>query len=154
MLADSMNDQEVQSIRPPKRVLLAMSAAIDIAAHEKDEGPVSGRSIADRHGLETRRLEHILQRLVHAGLLSSQRGPRGGYKLARSASDISLADILLALDNPGDASFLAGYRWLQPLSPVLQAMENDALFRLQKTSLAELCAADGHLQSTLRSSLI
>jgi Rrf2 family protein len=63
-------------------------------------GPVKGERLAQAQEIPSKFLENILSELRHAGLLLSQRGADGGYWLARPASDISLADIIRAVDGP------------------------------------------------------
>jgi Rrf2 family protein len=58
------------------------------------------KDIAERQGIPVRFLEQIFQDLRRAGLVSSKRGPRGGYQLARVHSEISVGDIVRALEGP------------------------------------------------------
>jgi Rrf2 family cysteine metabolism transcriptional repressor len=60
--------------------------------------PVSLGAIADAEGLPLAYLEHLVQRLRRAGLVESQRGAHGGYKLARPAGDITMAEVVAALE--------------------------------------------------------
>ena len=73
----------------PRRCQLALVAVIDIALHARPD-PVSLKQIAARHGLPPRHLEALLQALVHAKLLKGQRGPKGGYSLARERRRMSM----------------------------------------------------------------
>ena len=73
----------------------ALRAMIDIARHA-GEGPVPTTDIARRQGVSAGYLERIMRRLVSAGLVSSRRGPGGGYVLVRPAARVSLADIVAA----------------------------------------------------------
>lgn len=74
-----------------------MMALADIA-HFGGDGPVTSAEIAERQGLSQAYLEQLFVRLRRAGLVESLRGPGGGYKLARPAADIRVADIILAVD--------------------------------------------------------
>jgi Rrf2 family transcriptional regulator, iron-sulfur cluster assembly transcription factor len=74
-------------------------ALFDIAFHN-DGRPTQIREISEREVIPARFLEQIFQDLKKAGLIGSKRGPRGGYHLARPASEISLGDILRALEGP------------------------------------------------------
>src|SRR3954470_7600441 len=65
-----------------------------------DGGPLKGERIAEAQGIPLKFLENILQELRHAGLVRSQRGPEGGYRLARPASEISLGDVIRSVDGP------------------------------------------------------
>lgn len=72
-------------------------AMFDIAFHS--DGCASQiKDIAERQGIPPRFLEQIFQDLRRSGLVSSKRGPRGGYQLTRAARDISLGDIIAALE--------------------------------------------------------
>lgn len=58
------------------------------------------KDIAERQGIPVRFLEQIFQDLRRAALVSSKRGPRGGYHLARRTNEISVGDIIRALEGP------------------------------------------------------
>lgn len=60
----------------------------------------SARELAERFDIPLELLAKVLQKLVRAGLLTSQQGIRGGYVLARPAAEISVADIIVAVDGP------------------------------------------------------
>ena len=60
----------------------------------------SAREIAELYGIPVELMAKILQRLVRRGLLASQQGTRGGYQLGRSPSQISVADVIQAIDGP------------------------------------------------------
>jgi Rrf2 family protein len=76
----------------------AVRAAIELA--RKDEGPTKGTAIATRQSIPLKFLENILIDLRHAGLVRSQRGAEGGYWLAKPATDISVADVIRAVEGP------------------------------------------------------
>jgi Rrf2 family iron-sulfur cluster assembly transcriptional regulator len=61
-------------------------------------GPISATFIAKRQGLPIAYLEQLLHRLKRHGLISSVRGPRGGYRLAKDAQRITMADVVGVLD--------------------------------------------------------
>jgi Rrf2 family protein len=63
-----------------------------------DPAPIPLGSIADAEGLPLAYLEHLVQRLRRAGLVESRRGAHGGYSLARPATDISMAEVVEALE--------------------------------------------------------
>ena len=67
-------------------------------ARRTGEQPVSLGEIADGDGLPLAYLEHLAARLRKAGLVESRRGARGGYLLARPAEEISMADVVQALE--------------------------------------------------------
>ena len=67
-------------------------------AKSDEDGPISLGTIADAEGLPLAYLEHLVQRLRKADLVESHRGAHGGYTLARPAADISMADVVSALE--------------------------------------------------------
>jgi Rrf2 family transcriptional regulator, cysteine metabolism repressor len=67
-------------------------------AKHNGERPISLATIADSEGLPLAYLEHLVQRLRKAGLVESRRGAHGGYTLARAAGDISMAEVVRALE--------------------------------------------------------
>ncbi|MFO0762817.1 MAG: Rrf2 family transcriptional regulator [Byssovorax sp.] len=74
-------------------------AMFDIAFHNSGR-PTQIREIAERELIPARFLEQIFQDLKKAGLIASKRGPRGGYHLARPPEEITLGDVLRALEGP------------------------------------------------------
>jgi Rrf2 family protein len=60
----------------------------------------SAREIAEQYDIPIELLAKVLQRLVRRGLLASQQGTRGGYQLARQPQQISVADVIQAIDGP------------------------------------------------------
>lgn len=77
----------------------AVTAMVDLAMHGR-EGPVALAGIAERQMLSLSYLEQLFGRLRRRGLVHSVRGPGGGYVLARSAREIPVADVILAVDEP------------------------------------------------------
>src|SRR4051794_20272967 len=76
----------------------AVRAAVELAS--VGDGPVKGEAISNAQGIPLRFLENILGELRHAGLVRSQRGAEGGYWLARPATEISVADVIRAVEGP------------------------------------------------------
>ena len=77
----------------------AVRAALEMAAAPEGE-PVKGERLADAQQIPLQFLEHILLELKHAGLVQARRGARGGYWLARPATEISIADVIRAVEGP------------------------------------------------------
>lgn len=75
----------------------AVNAMVDLALRES-AGPVALATIGERQGISLSYLEQLFGGLRAAGLVQSSRGPGGGYRLGRSPEDISVADIVLAVD--------------------------------------------------------
>ena len=65
-----------------------------------DRGSSSAREIAGQYDIPIELLAKVLQRLVRRGLLASHQGTRGGYQLVRLPSQISVADVIQAIDGP------------------------------------------------------
>ena len=74
-----------------------LRAAVDLAMFAKNE-PLSISTIAAREGLSESYLEQLFAKLKKAGIVHSIRGTNGGYQLARAAADISVGDVLRALE--------------------------------------------------------
>ncbi len=81
------------------RATYGIIAAVDLALHDGDQ-PVCAKAIAQRQGIPARFLEQVLHAMKKAGVVASQRGAQGGYVLSRKPSEVSIADILDALDGP------------------------------------------------------
>src|SRR5499426_4437114 len=78
----------------------ACRALLSLALRQEEGGPTSVRDIAERTGLPQPYLEQILLALKGAGLVRSKRGVGGGYVLARPPEEITLAQILAAVEGP------------------------------------------------------
>jgi Rrf2 family protein len=88
-------------MRVTAKVDYAVRAAIVLAAAAaRDEGPVKGDAIASAQGIPVKYLENILSELRQGGILRSQRGAEGGYWLARPAIEVSIADVIRAVEGP------------------------------------------------------
>jgi Rrf2 family protein len=85
-------------VRVSAKADYAIRAAVELAA--AGEGPVKGERIAHAQGIPPNFLENILGDLRNAGIVGSRRGAEGGYWLARPAREISLADVIRAVDGP------------------------------------------------------
>ena len=76
----------------------ACVAVLELAASYAERQPVRVKAIADAHGIPPRFLVQILLQLKAAGLVASVRGAAGGYQLARPPAEVSLADVINAID--------------------------------------------------------
>ena len=86
----------------------AVMAMTDLAS-QSDGRPVTVAEIADRQQLSAAYLEQLFARLRRRGLVQSVRGPGGGYRLAKSAAETSIADVVTAVDEPLRATRCAGH---------------------------------------------
>jgi Rrf2 family protein len=131
-------------LRLTKKLLFGIEAVLDVAYNAKAR-PVQASAITKRQGIPKRYLEQVLQALVRAGVLTGQRGPKGGYRLARDPESITIAEIVnivrtieVAPDPlTGAPASALGHRIVRPIWMDLQT---ELLERLGKTTLAELVA--------------
>ena len=130
----------------------AIRAAVELAA--AGDGPTKGERIAQAQSIPPNFLENILVDLRNAGLVASRRGADGGYWLARPADEISLADVIRAVDGP-----LANVRGLrseqveyagsaEPLRDVWVAVRASLRAVLENVTLADV--ANGELPEQVR----
>ena len=94
-------------MRISAKVDYAVRASIELAAAGGD--PIKGEVIADAQEIPLKFLENILLDLKHGGLVQSQRGADGGYWLAQPADEISIADVIRAVEGP-----IANVRGMRP----------------------------------------
>ena len=85
-------------MRISARADYAVRAAVELAA--AGEGPTKGDAIARAQGIPLKFLENILGDLRHAGIVRSQGGADGGYWLARPADQVTVADVIRAVEGP------------------------------------------------------
>ncbi len=125
----------------------ALRAAAELAAAE-GKGPVKGEQVARAQSIPPKFLENILLELRHAGVVQSQRGVEGGYWLARPAAEITLADVIRAVEGP-----LANVRGTRPesveyegaaasLREVWIAVRANLRHVLESVTLADLAAGE------------
>jgi Rrf2 family protein len=76
----------------------AVRAAAELAAAE--EGPIKGGRLAEAQDIPLQFLEHILLELKHNGIVRARRGAKGGYWLAKPADEVTVADIVRAVEGP------------------------------------------------------
>ena len=130
------------SMRFSLQVQYAICGSFDLA-YNGGERPVQIRVISERQAIPARYLEQIFQRLRRAGLICSKRGPGGGYTLARAPEEISLREIIEALegplsedlkmpapDDPSQGEFRPSFAWdavAERLADALSEISLDAL---------------------------
>src|SRR5512143_1648197 len=84
-----------------------VTAMIDVAMHGTTN-PVTLAAVSDRQKISLSYLEQLFGKLRRHSLVESVRGPGGGYRLARNPASMSVADIILAVDEPIDATQCGG----------------------------------------------
>src|ERR1700742_3764940 len=94
----------VKAMRLSTKGRYAVMAMADLAGHEASAKPVSLADIAQRQEISLSYLEQLFAKLRRGGLVTSVRGPGGGYRLSRASSEIRIADIIIAVDEPMTAT--------------------------------------------------
>ena len=122
----------------------AVTAMLDLAMHS-GKGPVTLAAISRRQGISLSYLEQLFGKLRRHTLVDSVRGPGGGYTLARDTSVVSVADIIIVVDEPLDATQCAGMENCQDdqrcMTHDLWTSLNEKMFEyLQSVRLSELVA--------------
>jgi Rrf2 family cysteine metabolism transcriptional repressor len=104
-----------------QRSTYGIMAAVDLAM-QGGSAPIQAKLIAKRQGIPARFLEQVLHAMKKAGLVSSLRGAQGGYVLSRKPSELSVAEILEALDGP-----FVSVPGLNGKSPLRHAAKSDLI---------------------------
>jgi len=133
-------------MRISARADYAVRAAVVLAA--AGEGPTKGEAIAQAQSIPLKFLENILGDLRHAGLVRSQRGADGGYWLNRPAAEITIADVIRAVEGP--LASVRGQRpediaytgAAEPLSKVWIAVRASLRSVAEHVTLADVAAGD------------
>jgi Rrf2 family iron-sulfur cluster assembly transcriptional regulator len=129
-----------------RKGLFAIAAVVDVAS-QKNNLPISAKTLAARHGLPSRHLEPVLQSLVRDGILKGVRGPRGGYRLACDRNRLTANDILRAAgtyqspDEEPKSPLIA-----EVVLPLLSAVEEEcgqALSRIRLDDMVDHAAKNG-----------
>jgi Rrf2 family protein len=133
-------------MRLSARADYGLRAAIELAA--SGSGHVTSDQLAKAQQIPAKFLEAILTQLRRAGLVRSQRGPDGGFWLARPASEIALADIIRAIDGPllgvrGELPENLGYIGAaEPLQTVWIALRANERAILEEVTLEHVVTGD------------
>jgi Rrf2 family protein len=139
-------------VRVSAKADYAIRAAVELAA--AGDGPVKGERLAQAQEIPSNFLENILSDLRNAGIVASRRGADGGYWLARPAADVSLADVIRAVDGPlanvrGVRSEQVVYQGsAEKLRDVWVAVRASLRSVLENVTLADL--ANGELPASVR----
>jgi Rrf2 family protein len=125
----------------PRRFLLAVDIMLDVAFNGA-AGPLPASELGQRQGLETRKLEAILQRLSRARLLKSVRGPNGGYLLGDERSAITIGAVARAVldtDRPTPFEESPSQSMRQVVLPMIEKLHQDMFAQLDRVTLGDLC---------------
>jgi Rrf2 family protein len=133
-------------VRVSAKADYAVRAAIELAAAK--EGPVKGDQVAAAQDIPLRFLENILGELRHSGIVQSQRGAVGGYWLARPAKEITIAEVIRAVEGPlasvrGDRPEALDYHGAaEPLQSVWLALRVNIRDVLEGVTLADIVSGE------------
>jgi Rrf2 family protein len=132
-----------------KRGEYGLRALQDLAAQYGD-GPVPNKELAERNNIPYRFLEQILITLKHGRIVRSQKGPRGGYTLARPPDQITLAEVVRLLDGPLAPISCASETAFEPcgcpdmetcgLRRVMKGVRDVVAGMMERTTLADMVA--------------
>lgn len=128
-------------LRPSKKLLFAIEAVLDVAYHGGTR-PVRSSEISERQGIPKRYLEPVLQQLVHDGILNGQRGPKGGYNLARERRRITLGEIarvVQGLEGAEDPEEEGSPLARKVVRPTLDEAFGAAMRELETRTIQDLC---------------
>ncbi|MEU8934488.1 Rrf2 family transcriptional regulator [Streptomyces sp. NPDC048409] len=134
-------------MRISARADYAVRAVLELAVRQ-DEGPVKAEELAGAQDIPHKFLEGILGDLRRAGIVDSRRGGGGGYRLARAASAITVADLIRAVDGPivsvrGERPTGLSYTGTaQPLLPLWIALRANVRRILEGVTVADIAADD------------
>jgi Rrf2 family protein len=129
-------------MRISAKVDYAVRASIELAAAGGE--PIKGDVIAEAQDIPLKFLENILGELKHTGIVASRRGAQGGYWLAKPAEEVSLADIVRAVEGPlasvrGQGPETLKYKGAaEPLQKVWIALRANIRAVMEDTSLADV----------------
>ena len=132
-------------MRVSAKVDYAVRAGTELAA-AAGSGPIKGDQLATAQKIPLKFLENILLDLKHAGLVQSQRGAEGGYWLAKEPAEISLADVIRAVEGPianvrGERPEQVEYPGVaEPLRDVWIAVRGNLRAVLETVTLADVAA--------------
>lgn len=138
----------------------AVTAMLDLAMNETGR-PVTLAGISERQEISLSYLEQLFSRLRQNGLVKSVRGPGGGYRIAKALDDISVSDIIRAVDEQIDATQCGGEGnchsesrrcmthelWTELNHKILDYLEGVSLARLVASQASENSKANGSVVS-------
>lgn len=135
-------------LRLSKKLLFAIEAVVDIAYHSSS-GPVRSTDISSRQGIPRRYLEQVLQQLVHHQVLAGQRGPRGGYRLARERRRVTVGEIIRIVRKlegmPDPVQEPVGSEiGIRVVRPIWSEMQEEMMARFDALTIEELCRRARH----------
>jgi len=129
-----------QPVRLTSKGRYGVRALFQLAYHHAGQ-PAQMREVAAQGDIPVRFLEQIFHELKRAGLLTAKRGPRGGYQLARPPAQITVGDVVRALEGSAFAVTRAEERdaGRDPIASVFVALSHEVERCFDQISLADIC---------------
>ena len=125
------------------KIMFTIEAVVDIAYHSNGQ-PVRSQQITRRQKIPGRYLEHSLQKLVKANILTGVRGPRGGYQLAKERRRIRVGEIVqivadLESENSSDNTHINSEMYEKVLNPMWGDLKDSIVNQLNTITIEDLC---------------
>ncbi len=130
----------------------SVTALLDLAIHDK-AGPVTLADISQCQGISLSYLEQLFAKLRRNNIVSSTRGPGGGYKLTNNADEVSVSDIILAVDESckvvdcNDSGACHGNDHQCLTHDLWQELSNEIRSFLDGITLSEIMSQDNNVQA-------
>ena len=126
------------------KIMFTIEAVVDIAYHSNGQ-PVRSQQITRRQKIPGRYLEHSLQKLVKANILTGVRGPRGGDQLAKERRRISVGEIVqivadLESENSSDNTHINSEMYEKVLNPMWGDLKDSIVNQLNTITIEDLCS--------------
>jgi Rrf2 family protein len=128
-------------MRLSTRAEYACLAALELACRYDSGQPVTLKTISDIHGISSKYLVQIMIQLRAAGLVQSARGSSGGFQLARPPQEITLLELLTAIDGPWPERYKPAARSQSPVALALASVWTE-LLALERDFLQNVTLAD------------
>ena len=121
------------------KIMFTIEAVVDIAYHSNGQ-PVRSQQITRRQKIPGRYLEHSLQKLVKANILTGVRGPRGGYQLAKERRRISVGEIVkIVADLESENTHINSEMYEKVLNPMWRDLKDSIVNQLNTITIEDLC---------------
>jgi Rrf2 family protein len=127
-------------MRISRTVEYGLTAAVHVAQNCKD-GLVMAKKISEAYDLPTEYLLQVMQQLVKSGILTSKKGPKGGFNIARPAKEITMLEIIEVIDGPVIVSMNLVEQTGKPFAKKVEKVFLD-VSKAMKASYAKVTLAD------------
>ena len=116
----------------------ALLATLELAKHHEQPDPVSLKSIAEAQQISSQFLVQILLQLKRSGIVQSTRGSGGGYRLSMPPSQVSLLDVVVAMEGTPDAPTSSGTPASRMLVEIWTSLQQEHFDRLASITLDDM----------------